>query len=418
MLLLLLIAPRISFADTPRAERLLQEAHRIALEAEKTSGRKPQGEKFKEAIGKYQQVLKKDADSAAGAEALLAIGKIQAGVPVDSKPPTHGVFDQQFHTDAQNEYAARETFLQILRNRKFNGKRSLKDLVDEYGTSDALRIRAVVDQAERFSDQVGMRIDAQNKKKVLYKIIDGLVVLTGKRPAFSYWFAIILLTVIVKILITPLTKAQFKSMKEMQRLQPLVKELQEKYKDDKRELGIKTMELYKEHGVNPLSGCLPLLIQMPILILVYTAIRYYEFQFAKGTFLWIGWPAFEHKFSIPIMGRPVWVTAANLAQPDLILLILYTISMIISQRLSAVDPTQADQQKMMSVMMAVMFFLIIGYLPSAFVLYWLTFNILQTWQQYHVIHGGPPITEPVTPTPAPSPGAPRGRPAGRRRRRR
>jgi membrane protein insertase Oxa1/YidC/SpoIIIJ len=146
-------------------------------------------------------------------------------------------------------------------------------------------------------------------------------------------------------------------------------------------------------------------------------IRYYEYQFAQGTFLWIGWSPVVHKFAIPLMGRPVWITAANLAQPDLILLLFYTASMIISQRLSVVDPTQADQQKMMSIMMAVMFFFFIGYLPSAFVLYWFTFNLLQTWQQYHVIHGVQPI-EPAAPAPEPERAPQRARRSGRRRRRR
>ncbi|MBI2844144.1 MAG: membrane protein insertase YidC [Armatimonadetes bacterium] len=418
-----IILPGWSFGESPRAQRLLKQANQIVLDAEKTKGERPQNEQFKEAIGAYQKVLKRDGETAEGAQAQLAIAKIRAGVPSQVSPrPGHDFPIEVFDTKQQNLHSSKDTLNQIFQ--KFNHKASYQELVDEYGEEDARKIQSILEQATVLEGKVSERVDSRNRGKLLYKIMDGLVAVTGRRPSFSYWFAIILLTVIVKIIITPLTKAQFKSMKEMQRLQPKVKEVQEKYKGDQREMGAKVMELYKEHGVNPLSGCLPLLIQMPILILVYTAIRYYEIQFARGTFLWIGWEDIVHRFALPIMGRPVWVTAENLAQPDLILLVLYTASMVISQKISIVDPTQAEQQKMMAIMMPVMFFFFIGYLPSAFVLYWFIFNLLQTWQQYHVIHGGgagpgagtaagPAVTPP---TPAPSPGP--SRRSGRRRRRR
>lgn len=407
-----MVTPAMSPAQAPEIVRQLDRGIELAVEAQKTEGERPQAEKFKAAINAFEKVTKKDPKSAEGAEALLYTAKIRAGVPIDSKPGNE--LNPKFDTDAQNLGTARENFRLLVQ--RFNGKRSYESLVNEYGNDEAGRIKAAVDEAEAYHELAGLETDKRNRGKMLYRVMDALVAVTGRVPWLSYWVAIVLLTVIVKILITPLTKAQFKSMREMQRLQPLIKQLQEKYKGDQREIGAKTMELYKEHGVNPLAGCLPILIQMPILILVYTAIRYYEFQFAKGTFLWIGWDQLVHNFSIPIMGRPVWITAANLAQPDLILLVLYTVSMVVSQRLSAVDPTQAEQQKMMAIMMPLMFFFLIGYLPSAFVLYWLIFNLLQTWQQYHIIHGVQPA-EILTAGPEPS-ATSSSRRASRRRRRR
>ena len=101
----------------------------------------------------------------------------------------------------------------------------------------------------------------------------------------NYGFAIILLTVIVKMATYPLTKKQIQSMKAMQRLQPKMKAIQEKYKGDKMKANEALAQLYKSEGVNPLAGCLPLLIQMPILIGIFYGIR--DFQYA-GSPLFMG----------------------------------------------------------------------------------------------------------------------------------
>lgn len=411
-LLVLAGCPTLSPPPKGSPSELLAQGNKLAKEAEKVEGRTLQAAAFSDALEKYNGVVRKAPDSPEAAMALLATGKIQAGVPIGAKPDRK--LKPVFETKAQNLSAARETFRRLLL--RFDMKRSYQDLVDDYGRDNANRIQGIIGQADRYFELIGVGIDAENRGKPLYKIIDSLVRLTHKIPWFSYWFALVLITVIVKIITTPLTKAQFKSMREMQRLQPLIKDLQEKHKGDQMVMGEKIMQLYKEHGVNPLSGCLPILIQMPILFTLYYMIRSYEIQFANGTFLWIGWAPLVEKFSVPLMGgRPVWFTAANLAQPDLLLLVLYTISMIVSQRLSTVDPTQAEQQKMLSIMMPLMFFFLIGYLPSAFLFYWFTYNVLQTWQQYHVIHGVR-AEEQVEAAPAPAPQ--RQRPSGRRRRRR
>ncbi len=109
-------------------------------------------------------------------------------------------------------------------------------------------------------------------------LLESLFVLTN-----SWGLAIILLTVLVRIAMHPLTQKQMVSMQRMQKLQPMMKVLQEKYKDDKETLNREVMSLYKEHKVNPAAGCLPLLIQLPIFILLYSALT--RHGFTGATFL-------------------------------------------------------------------------------------------------------------------------------------
>lgn len=214
--------------------------------------------------------------------------------------------------------------------------------------------------------RISYTTDTKNSKNILYQIMDFLVKMTGSKPAFSYTLAILILTVIIKGITTPLNKSQVKQMMAMQRVQPKMKELQTKYKDKPEELNRRMFALYKDNHVNPVGGCLPVLVQMPILMGLYWCIRLYQFQFAKGTFLWIH----------------------NLAMPDIPLLIMYAISMYVSVKITSMptaDPSQEMQQKMMAYFMPVMFCFMIWSLPSAFVLYWFLFNVFTTWQQYHFI---------------------------------
>jgi YidC/Oxa1 family membrane protein insertase len=232
-------------------------------------------------------------------------------------------------------------------------------------------------EAQVRDDALRAKVIAKHKNDPGFKGIDWLVGITGRNQHYSYALALLLITLVFKLITTPLSHKQYASMKEMQKLQPLIKQLQEKYKDNQQELGKKMMDLYKEHGVNPLSGCLPLLVQMPILIGLYKyVILPYQFVFAKGDFLWIG-SALAHKFPS--------IVALNLSMPDMPLLIIYTISMIISQKLSIVDPTQAEQQKIMMWTMPIMFAFIFKSFPAAFMLYWLFFNVISTVQQYYIL---------------------------------
>lgn len=223
--------------------------------------------------------------------------------------------------------------------------------------------------------------DERNSKHTLYKIVDFFVALTGRNPNYSYALALLIITVIFKVITWPLSHAQFRSMKQMQRIQPMVKQIQEKYKDNQKEMGEKLMALYREQGVNPFASCLPLLVQLPVLWVLYYMVRLYQYQFAQGKFLWIGSRLAEKYPSI---------VGGNLSEPDIPLVILYVISMFISQRLTVVDPTQAEQQKIMAIVMPLMFGFLFYSFPSAFMLYWLIFNIVSTAQQVMVLKGTGP----------------------------
>ena len=121
---------------------------------------------------------------------------------------------------------------------------------------------------------------------VLQDILNIFYQLTATLGFPSYGLAIILMTLVIKMLMYPLTVKQVKSMKGMQILQPKMKELQAKYKDKPEKLQQEMIKLYKETGVNPMAGCLPLVLQMPIFIIIFYGLRDFTFNGATS-FLWL-----------------------------------------------------------------------------------------------------------------------------------
>ena len=234
---------------------------------------------------------------------------------------------------------------------------------------------------QNLHDLLKHRIDMRNSHLTGYKIIDGVVHLTGANSQISYWFALLLIAVFVKAVTMPITLKMYKSQREMQKIQPLLKKMQEEMKDKTpQERSEAQMALFKEHGVNPLASCLPSLIQLPFLWAVYGMIRQYEFHFSNGHFLWIN--------SALHMQYPAYV-AGNMAQFDVPLLILYALSNYFTMRLMPpTDPAAAEQQKVMSVMMTfVLLFMFLQYKwTAAFMFYWLILNFISAWQQYTYIY--------------------------------
>lgn len=208
-------------------------------------------------------------------------------------------------------------------------------------------------------------------------------VLSGLGIPYSFGLAIIIFTLLIKLLTAPLNAKQIKSSKAVQDLQPKLQELQKKYKDNKEELAKRQMELYKEAGVNPLGGCLPTLIQFPIWIGLYQALDRLaqSGKLAEG-FLWI-----------PSLAEPTstgWLLQ-NPANWDLryvgayiVLPILTVITQILLQKM--MTPKDADPQTS-SINQAMMFMpLMFGFfaiqVPSGLSLYWVTMNIFSMVQQY------------------------------------
>ena len=178
----------------------------------------------------------------------------------------------------------------------------------------------------------------------------------------NYGLAIILLTVILKLIFFPLTHKSYKSMKQMQKLQPKMQALKEKFKDDRDAMNRAVMELYKTHKVNPLGGCLPMLVQIPVFFALYRALMY----------------------SIELRHAPFyfWIHDLSSKDPYYVTPIIMGATMFIQQKMtpSNMDPMQA---KMMLALPVVFTFMFLNF-PSGLVLYWLVNNILTIAQQTYI----------------------------------
>jgi YidC/Oxa1 family membrane protein insertase len=176
----------------------------------------------------------------------------------------------------------------------------------------------------------------------------------------NYGIAIVLLTVGIKLLFAPLQYKSYKSMKEMQLLQPKVLTLQTKYKDDRDRLNKELIKLYRDHKVNPVGGCLPMLLQMPVFIALFNVL-YMTIELRQAPFF-------------------LWVTDLSIPDPYYVLPILMGVTMVIQQKITptTMDPVQA---KIMLLLPAFMTLLFLNF-ASGLVLYWFTNNLLTIGQQF------------------------------------
>lgn len=193
----------------------------------------------------------------------------------------------------------------------------------------------------------------------------------------NYGVAIILLTILIKLVFWPLGTKSYKSMSEMKKVQPLMMEIREKYKDDKQRMNQEIMGLYKTYKVNPASGCLPLLVQMPIFFALYRML-YMAIELRHAPF--VGWITdlsgpdrlFNFDFSIPFMDAPSGIP---------VLTLLMGASFLLQQKMTptAGDPMQAKMMMLMPIFMTVLF---INF-PAGLVLYMFVNNIISMGQQFY-----------------------------------
>lgn len=183
----------------------------------------------------------------------------------------------------------------------------------------------------------------------------------------NYGLAIITFTLLIKFALLPLTLKQTRSMKDMQKIQPEMKKIQKEYEDDKEKQQQEMMKLYQEHGVNPAAGCLPMILQLVILIPLYRSILSLQGVMGEANFLWIG-----------------TLTGGSLAQPDVALVIINALAMGVQTYITQkINGGEGQGSKMMYIMPA--FLLFVGLqLPSGLLLYWLTSTIFTGVQQYIV----------------------------------
>ncbi len=177
----------------------------------------------------------------------------------------------------------------------------------------------------------------------------------------NYGLAIILLTVIIKVIFYPLTNYGMKSMKEMQKVQPQLAAIKERYKDDKEKLNKELMELYKKYKINPVSGCLPMALQVPVFIALYEVL-YVAIELRHAPFF-------------------LWITDLSAKDPYYVSPLIMGATMFIQQRMT---PTGVDpmQQKIMLLMPAIFTFMFLKF-PAGLVIYWLVNNVLTIAQQYY-----------------------------------
>ncbi|RKX88617.1 MAG: membrane protein insertase YidC, partial [Spirochaetes bacterium] len=201
----------------------------------------------------------------------------------------------------------------------------------------------------------------------------------------NYGIAIIILTIIIKTVLFPFTHKSFESTSRMQALTPKINELKEKYKDNPTKMNTEMQALYKKENVNPMGGCLPMLLQMPIFFALYGLLNKY-FQLRGAVFI-PGWitdlsspeSILSLPFTIPIVG---W--------SDIRLLpILFTLTMILSNKMMKNPSTEmsasgGDSMKMMTTLMPVMFFFIMYNSPSGLLLYWTLTNVITAGQQKYI----------------------------------
>lgn len=177
----------------------------------------------------------------------------------------------------------------------------------------------------------------------------------------NYGVSIIILTILVRLILYPLTVKQTKSMKKMQELQPLMKDIQEKYKDDKQKQQEETMKLYKEHGANPLGGCFPLILSMIVIIPLFRAIQ--EMNMEGTTFLWV----------------------TNLSEPDIILVLLNGVAMAAQTYITSKTGGNATNQNNLMMWGMPIFIVAISFnFPAGVLIYWVTQTILHALQQWYI----------------------------------
>ena len=224
---------------------------------------------------------------------------------------------------------------------------------------------------------------------ILSPVTNVLVVMT--HALFdSFGLAIIALTLVIRVLMYPLTMKQLRSTKAMQSLQPKLLELQKKYAKDKNKLGQEQMRLYREAGVSPAGCMVPMLVQMPIWIALYQSI-YLALAQTPEALLKLSSSLYDWPVVYTMLPLDRAFLGMDLALPNFVLALLVGVSMWVQQKMVATkspNPSQQRQSEMMLWMMPVMFFFFSLQFPSGLALYWLVSNVISIVMQYFVTGWG------------------------------
>ncbi len=217
----------------------------------------------------------------------------------------------------------------------------------------------------------------------LFAAIPGIAPISKFFAVILEWFnsfthnftaSVILLTILFRIAVLPLSIRQTKSMIVMQRIQPKLKEIQRKYKDDRERMGQEMMKLYKEHNISPLGGCLPLLVQLPLLFALFDVLHSAK-EYTKGWSPAPGWGFLGVK-NVTYAGSKIWAEGGYI---QLIVLVLLT---VVTGYISSKMMTSDSQQAKMMALMPVLFGVFAWILPAGVTIYIIVTNILTIIQQY------------------------------------
>ena len=260
--------------------------------------------------------------------------------------------------------------------------------------------------------------------RTLQGIHAGLATVLPSGSGWTWGLSVVLLTVTVRIVLFPLFVKQIKSQRRMQELSPKIKALQAKHKGDRETLNTELMKLYKDHGTNPISGCLPLLLQMPVFFALFRVMN--EFKPQDGRFIGkfglsddlIAEAARAKVFGAPLSSAFTSDSGlldlldgnANIVKVVATVMIVtmgattfFTQKQMMARNGAPTDPQQAQIQKVMLYVLPLSFAVFGFNFPIGVLLYWLTTNIWSMGQQYYVIKRMPPITPGGSGTAGPGP---------------
>ncbi|MBA2691018.1 MAG: membrane protein insertase YidC [Rubrobacter sp.] len=207
----------------------------------------------------------------------------------------------------------------------------------------------------------------------LFDLLGGLLLTFHTDLGAPWWLSIIMLTIVVRTALSPLAIRQTKNMRAMQNLRPELQKLQKEHKDDPQKLREETMELHRERNINPLGGCLPILIQIPILMVLYFTLKEFETlsSFQSGGLLWF--------------------TDLTAADPLFILPISYVLTMMSSQEVVIRNsPMQSGQQKIMR-LLPIAFGFFLARFPAGLLVYWVASNTISLIQNLAIYRAYPAI---------------------------
>lgn len=233
----------------------------------------------------------------------------------------------------------------------------------------------------------------QNLFSPIVDVMGAVLLYFHQQLGLEWWLSIVLLTAIVRTLLFPLTVRQVRSMRAMQELKPELDKIRNKYKDNRQKQQEEQMKLFQERKVNPLGGCLPILLQMPIIIGIFYVVRYFGGDPARDVAP--EYPSFRE-------GGLFWFENLSMYDPYLILPILSAVTMLASMEIT--NKSMEPQQRWLMRLMPIGITVFLWRFPAGLFVYWITSNLVTLVQNYTIYNFGPGKKKPpaadTTSTPA------------------